>query len=131
MADETRYNLAQFFFNDTKIVLGGFKTTRKQEVTKRIAKDDHNAYAVDFGEESFEWEASDIDQKFRKTFDEIMTYQKANPGALATIATYDYNKETGDLVEDDVFYGSWVEELGKENANDPFSAKGGSLRKKE
>lgn len=130
MADEKRYNLAQFFYNDTKIIFDGIKTTRKQEVTERTSRDDHSPYAVDFGKESFEWEASDIDQSFRKFFDEIMDNQKRNPGQLATISTYDYNKETGDLVEDDVFYGVWVEELSKENVNEPFSVKGGALSKK-
>ena len=45
------------------------------------------------------------------------------------ISTYDYSEVTGDLVEDDVYDEVWVEELSKENANKPFSVKGGAMRK--
>ena len=40
-----------------------------------------------------------------------------------------YNPETGDIAEDDVYDGAYITEISKENANKPFSVKGGALRK--
>ena len=71
----------------------------------------------------------DIDPQHRSFFEDILDMQKALPEELPYIATYDYVEGTGDLVEDDVYYGVWVEEISKEKANQPFSVKGGALRK--
>lgn len=130
MADEVQYTLARFVFNDTRIRVGSFKTTRKQEVEKHNSTDDHTPYSISITEESFEWEASDIDPTYRKFFDKIMDKQKNNSSELGRVVTYDYAPDNGDLIEDDVYYGAWIEELGKEDANKPFSAKGGALKKK-
>lgn len=133
MADEKKYNLAQFRFhgkNAKKITNDGFKVTRKQDITERTSSDSHNPYDVEFGKETFEWELSDVAPKHRKFFEEVMDNQKENPSELPNIATYDYNELTGDLVADDIFYGVWVSEVSKENANQPFSVKGGARRKK-
>ena len=48
---------------------------------------------------------------------------------LPMISTYDYSEISGDIVEDDVFVDVWVEEISKENANKPFSVKGGAKKK--
>ena len=72
---------------------------------------------------------SDIDPTFRSFFEEMMDRQKADPNDLAMVATYDYNPETGDIVEDDVYDGAYITEISKETANKPFSVKGGALRK--
>lgn len=128
MADETTYNLAQFIFNDTKITNDSFKTTRKQDITERTCTESHNPYDLEVGKETFEWDMSDIAPKHRKFFEDIMDSQKRNEFGM--VATYDYNEETGDLVEDDVYYNVYVTEISKENANKPFSIKGGALRKK-
>lgn len=130
MADEKKYNLAQFVFEDTKITNDSFKTTRKMEINERNCTDSHNPYDIEFGKETYEWEASDIAPVHRKFFEKVMDNQKSNPTNLPMIATYDYNELSGDLVEDDVFYGVWVEEISKENANQPFSVKGGAKQKK-
>ena len=76
-----------------------------------------------------QWEMSDIDPTFRSFFEEMMDRQKADPSDLATVATYDYNKATGDLVEDDAYGGAYITEISKENANKPFSVKGGATKK--
>ena len=44
-------------------------------------------------------------------------------------ASNDYNKATGDLVEDDAYGGAYITEISKENANKPFSVKGGATKK--
>lgn len=133
MATETRYSLAQFIFNidneATEILCDGFKTTRKQDITKHTATNSHNAYAVSFGQEEYDWDCDDIDPEYRKYFEQVLDLQKTLPETLPYIATYDYVEGTGDLVEDDVYYGVWVEEISKEKANKPFSVKGGALRK--
>lgn len=129
MVNEVRYSLAQFVFNGTEITCDSFKTTRKQDTEKYTATNSHNAYAVSFGQEEYDWDMDDIDPQFRKFFEDILDMQKTLPDELPYIATYDYVEGTGDLVEDDVYYGVWVEELGKEKANQPFSVKGGALRK--
>ena len=129
MATETRYNLAQFVFEDTQIRTGSFKTTRKIEAERLTACNSHTPYATMFAEEELEWEASDIDPNFRKFFEDMVERQKADPTNLAMVCTYDYSEITGDLVEDDVYDGVWIEEIEKENANKPFSVKGGASRK--
>lgn len=129
MPTETRYSLAQFTFNGEEILCDSFKTTRKQDITKHTATNSHNAYAVSFGQEEYDWDMDDIDPQHRQFFEDILDQQKAMPDELPYIATYDYVEGTGDLIEDDVYYGVWVEEISKEKANQPFSVKGGALRK--
>lgn len=129
MANVKRYNLAQFVFDDTQIRVDKFKTTRKQDVESLTACNSHSPYAVMFGAEEFEWEASDIDPVFRSFFSDVMDRQKEDPTDLAMVSTYDYSEISGDLVEDDVFDEVWVEELEKENANKPFTVKGGARMK--
>ncbi len=129
MPTETRYSLAQITFNGEEVICDSFKTTRKQDVEKHTSTGSHNAYAVSFGKEEFDWDMDDIDPQYRDFFEEILDLQKALPDELPYISTYDFVEATGDLVEDDVYYGVWVEEISKEKANQPFSVKGGALRK--
>lgn len=129
MPTETRYSLAQFTFNGEEIICDGFKTTRKQDVEKLTCTNSHNAYAVTFGKEEYDWDLDDIDPQYRQFFENILDTQKTLPDELAYIATYDFVEGTGDIVEDDVYYGVWVEEISKDKANQPFSVKGGALRK--
>ncbi|WP_405286355.1 hypothetical protein [Methanobrevibacter sp.] len=124
-----RYNLAQIIYEDKQITTDTFKTTRKLDNEEYTASNSYNPYAVNLSKETFEWEMSDIDPQFRAYFDEMMDKQKANPSDLATIATYDYNPDTGDIVQDDVYDDAYITEISKENANKPFTVKGGALRK--
>ena len=124
-----RYNLAQIVYEDQQITTDTFKTTRKIDTEEYTASNDYNPYAINFSNETYEWEMSDIDPTFRSFFEEMMDRQKADPSDLATVATYDYNKSTGDLVEDDVYDGAYITEISKENANKPFSVKGGAIKK--
>lgn len=125
----TRYNLAQFVFDDTQITTETFKTTRKLEAEKLTACNSHYPYAVMFKKDELDWECSDIDPIFRPFFEDVIEAQKADPSNLAMVSTWDYSEVTGDLVEDDVFDEVWVEEISKENANKPFSVKGGARKK--
>lgn len=129
MASVTRYNLAQFWFDDTQIRVGSFKTTRKMDTETLQACNSHRPYAVMFGKEELSWEASDIDPIYRKFFEDVMDRQKADPTDLGMVTTYDYSEITGDLFEDDVYDEVWVEEISKETANKPFSAKGNAMKK--
>lgn len=129
MANVMRYNLAQFVFDDTQITTNEFKTTRKIEAEKLTACNSHYPYATMFKGEELEWEASDIDPTFRSFFEEVIERQKEDPTQLAMISTWDYSEISGDLVVDDVYDGCWVEEISKDNANKPFSVKGGALKK--
>lgn len=129
MADVTRYNLAQFVFDGTEIPVGSFKTTRKQSTETLSACNSHTPYAVMFGKEELTWEASDIDPIYRSFFEKVMDRQKANPSDLGVVSTYDYSELTGSYVEDDAFSKVWVEEIGKETANKPFTAKGSAMKK--
>lgn len=131
MAEVTRYNLAQFVFDDTEITTDKFKTTLKIDDEKYTASNSHSPYAVSFREQSIEWECSDIDPIYRQLFKSIFLKQKTDPNNLPIVATYDFNEETGDLVEDDVFYDVYVTEISKENANYPFSVKGAALSLKQ
>ena len=129
MANVMRYNLAQFVFEDTQIRTEEFKTSRKLSVEKLKASNSHTPYATMFTEEEFTWEASKIDPIYRNFFEEVIDKQKADPTNLATISTYDYSEITGDLIVDDIYDDVWVEEISKDNANKPFSVKGGAMKK--
>lgn len=129
MATVTRYNLAQIVYEDQKITTDSFKTTRKMDAEEYTSSDSYSPYAVSFSNETYEWEMSDIDPTFRSFFEEMMDNQKKDPNNLAMIATFDYNPDTGDIVEDDTFDGAYITELSKEKANQPFSVKGGAIRK--
>lgn len=129
MPSVQRYNLAQIVYEDTQITTDTFKTTRKLDSEEYTASNSYNAYAVNLSKETFEWEMSDIDPIFRPFFEDMMDRQKADPTDLAMVATYDYNSETGDIVEDDVYDGAYITEISKENANKPFSVKGGAIKK--
>jgi len=129
MANVMRYNLAQFVFDDTEIRTDSFKTTRKIEAETLTATNSHMPYATMFAKEELEWEASDIDPVYRSFFEDVIERQKADPTNLGIVATYDYSEVTGDLVEDDIYDDVWIEEISKENANKPFSVKGGAMRK--
>lgn len=128
MANVKRYNLAQFVFDGEEIPVGSFKTTRKQSTETLNACNSHKPYAVMFGKEELSWEASDIDPIYRPFFEKVMDNQKADPTNLGTVATYDYSEITSDIYEDDAFGDVWVEELSKDTANKPFSAKGNAMR---
>ena len=125
MADTTRYALAQLMFDDVEIVADGFKTSFKRDTEELTATNSSNPYDVQFGKETIEWEASDIDPTLRKSIEEI--YDSKIKG---TVATYDFDEDTGSLVEDDVLYGAYISEVSKENSNKPFSIKGGATSKK-
>lgn len=129
MPSVQRYNLAQIVYEDQQITTDSFSTTRSIDNEEYTASNSYNAYAVSLTNETFEWEMSDIDPTYRSFFDEMMDRQKADPNDLCMIATYDYNPETGDVVEDDVYDGAYITEISKDNANKPFKVKGGALRK--
>lgn len=131
MADEKRYNLCQVVFKDKEIIHDTLKITRKQEAEELTSNSSHNAYAVQFGKETFEFELSDVDPLQRGFFNEIMTAQQSNPSDLPMIAGYDWNNNNGDLVEADVYYDAYITELSIENVNNPFSVKGSCLRMKK
>ena len=118
MADTVRYNQAILMFDDLEIVCGGFKTSFKTESTDLTATNSSNAYDTQDGKETVEAEASDIDPALRKPIKAL--YDKKVKG---TLASYDYDEATGNLIEDDVLYGARISELSKENGNEPFSIK--------
>lgn len=125
MADETRYSLAQLMFNDVEIIADSFKTSFKRDAEELTATNSSNPYAVQDGKETIEWEASDIDPNLRRTVQQL--YDNKVRG---TVASYDFDEENGNLIEDDVLYGAYITEVSKENANKPFSIKGGATGKK-
>ena len=131
MANENkRYNLAQFIFNDTEVVGDSFTLTRKQDTETFTSFNSHTPYCVAINGETYEWELSDVDPIHKKIFTDAMNAQKKNTGNLPLIATYNFDDQTGDLVEDDVLYDVFITELSKES-NKPFSVKGEALRLKE
>ena len=130
MAETVRYNLAQLMFDDLEIICDSFKTTIKSDSEELTASRSNNSYDVQFGKETIEWEASDIDPAQRKDIMTIYDQQQVDPTKRGTISSYDFNELTGDLVPDDVFYGAYITEISKENANKPFSIKGGATGRK-
>ena len=129
MANVTRYNLAQFVYEDEEITVDSFSTTQSIDAEELTSCNSYNAYGVDLNNETLEWELSDIDSRFRPFFQEMWDKQQVDPTDLAMISTYHYNPRTGDIAEDDVFDGVYITEISKDNANKPFSVKGGALKR--
>lgn len=126
MAETKRYNKAQLMYGDIEIVCGSFKTSFKIDTTDLKATNSSTPYDTQFGDETIEAEASDIDPNLRKILK--AKYEKK---ARETLASYDFEEETGNIVEDDVLYDAYIKELSKEDANKPFSVKFGATRYKK
>lgn len=120
MPEEVRYSNAQIMYNDIEIVCDGFKSGYKRESEELTALNSSDPYGTRHGGVSVEPEASDVDPALRpalkKMFDEKTE---------ATLASYDFDEDTGELFEDDVFYNAYIKELSKEDVNKPFSVKWG------
>ena len=131
MAEKT-YKLAQIVMDgiDEDIRCGEFTVTREMDAEERTATNDYNAYDVDLGKETIEWTMSDVDPKFRKSISEIYNNQLAGADRFS-IATFDFNKATGELETDDVLYDCYIKNIEKTSANKPFSVEGGSLNIKK
>ena len=121
MADDVRYSQAQLMYGDLEIVCGGFKTTFKQDSEDMTATNSTTPYDVSLGKETVEAEASDVDPALRSTIKKLFKEK-----AKLTLASYDFEEATGNLVEDDVLYNTYIKEIGKEDANKPFSIKFGA-----
>ena len=126
MADSVRYNQSQLMFGDLEIVCGSFKTSFKTDTEDLTATNSKNPYDTQFGNETVEAEASDIDPALRKEIKRLYDAQTRD-----TLSSYDFDEDTGDLIEDDVLYGAYIKELSKENANNPFSVKFGARAHKK
>ena len=126
MADTVRYNEAQLMFGDLEIICGSFKTSFKRDTEDLTATNSSNAYDTSLGKESVEAEASDIDPALRKEIKRLYDAKTKD-----TLASYDFDEDTGELVEDDVLYGAYITEISKEDANAPFSIKFGARSHKK
>ena len=128
MADnETRYNRSILMFGDVEIVCKTFKPTYKVDSEDYTASNSSVPYDASLGDITAEAEASDIDPLLRPVLKKIMLNKEKR-----TLVSYDYDEDTGNLIEDDVFYKAYIKELSKEN-NTPFSVKFGitSFKKPE
>lgn len=117
--DTKRYSQSRLIFGDTVIICDGFKTSFKKESTALTSTESSNAYDNLIGKETVEWEASDIDPALRKVLKKYYDDE-----TKVTLASYDFEEATGNLIEDDVLYGAFIKEISKENGNQPFSIKG-------
>ena len=121
MADTVRYNQSQLMFGDLEIVCGSFKTSFKTDTEDLTATNSSTPYDTQFGNDTVEAEASDIDPLLRGKIKQMWVNK-----TRATLASFDFDEDTGNIVEDDVLYGAYVKEISKENANKPFSVKFGA-----
>ena len=121
MADSVRYSQSQLMFGDLEIVCDSFKTSFKKDSEDLTATNSSTPYGTTFGKETIEAEASDIDPALRKAIKKLYEQQVED-----TLASYDFEESTGNLIEDDVLYGAYIKEISKENANKPFSIKFGA-----
>lgn len=121
MADETRYSQSQIMFGDLEIVCGSFKTSFKRDSDELTATNSSTPYDTQHGKETIEAEASDVDPVLRKEIKRLWE-QKIR----TTLSTYDFEEDTGNLIEDDVLYGAYIKEISKENGTNPFSVKFGA-----
>ena len=121
MAESVRYVQSQLMFGEVEIICDSFKITFKRDDEELTATNSSLPYDTQFGKESIEAEASDIDPALRKTLKRFYETKTRD-----TLASYDFEEATGNLIEDDVLYGAYIKEIGKENANKPFSIKFGA-----
>lgn len=122
MATETiYYGESQLMFGDLEIVCDDFKVNFKRDSEELTATNSSTPYGTQFGKETIEAEASDIDPALRKTIKKLWEKKTRD-----TLATYDFDEDTGDLIEDDVLYGVYIKEISKEKSNKPFSIKFGA-----
>lgn len=126
MADTVRYNQSQLMFDDLEIVCDSFKTSFKTDTEDLTATNSSNPYDTSFGKVTIEAEASDVDPALRKPLKKLWETQKRG-----TLSSFDFDEETGNLIEDDVLYGAYIKELSKEDANKPFSVKFGARSTKK
>jgi hypothetical protein len=130
MADEgaTRYNLFHVYIDSTQVICDGLKITDKTKATRKYGKNSSTAYAVTFETDEGEYELSEIDPAQKDFFRELRKSQKGHPKNLPNLYVYNYNEETGDLVEDNVYYNIWIEEISDEDVTSKFTVKGGYLK---
>ena len=126
MADTVRYNQAQLMFGDLEIICGSFKTSFKIDTEDYTATNSSSPYDNSFGTETVEAEASDIDPALRKPIKKLYDARVRD-----TLSSYDFEEETGNLIEDDVLYGAYIKEISKEDGNKPFSIKFGARKSKK
>lgn len=127
MADKT-YQLAQFVIDgvDDDIRCEEFTVTRELDAEEKKATNSHNAYAVNYGQETITWSCDSVDASFRKELTRIWNEQLAGADRFS-IATFDFNEATGALETDDVLYECYITNIEKTSANQPFSIEGGAL----
>ena len=121
MAETVRYNQAQLLFGELEIICGSFKTSFKTDTEELTATNSTSAYDTQFGKDTVEAEASDVDPALRKTIKKMWSENIRD-----VLVSYDFDEQTGDLIEDDVLYGAYIKEISKEDANKPFSIKFGA-----
>lgn len=119
--DEVRYSQSQLIFHDLEIICDSFKVNYKRDTEELTATNSATPYGTLHGKETIDAEASDIDPLLRPELKKLWE-QKVED----TLSSYDFEEDTGNLVEDDVLYGAYIKELSKENANKPFSVKFGA-----
>ena len=125
---EKSYQLAQIVLDgiDEDVRCNEFTVTREMDTEERTATNDFNAYDVSLGKESITWSMDEVDPRFRKPITEIYNNQLAGSDRFS-IATFDFNKATGELETDDVLYECYITNIEKTSANQPFSVEGGAL----
>ena len=131
MAETKRYYLAQFVIDsvDEDIRCNEFTVTFEMDAEERTATNSHNSYDVDYGHETITWSCDEVDPAFRKDLKRIWIEQMAGAPRF-TVATFDFNKSTGELESDDVLYDCYITNIEKTSANKPFSIEGGCLHYK-
>lgn len=118
MADTVRYSQSILLFGDLEIVCGSFSTGFKRDSENLTATNSATPYDSLDGDETLEAEAKDVDPALRKTIKKLWQDKVRD-----TLASYDFDEDTGDLIEDDVFYNAKITEISKDNGYKPFSIK--------
>lgn len=124
----TRYSLFHTYIGSTQIISEGLKVTDKTTATRKYGKHSATAYAVSFDKDEGDFELSEIDPAQKSFFRDLRKSQRGGPKTLPNLYVYSYNEETGDLIEDNVYYNIWVEEISDEDVTSKFTVKGGYMK---
>lgn len=121
---ERRFAQTIIKVNGKNIRTEKYKVTIKQETETYTACDRVNAYAVAFGEETYEMDLTGVDPAQKQFFLDLKNQQNRIKGdleGLPKIHTYTYDS-LGEIIPEYIFTGVYIEEISNEN-NQPFDVK--------
>lgn len=126
----TRYTLAKFFIGDEEITAESLDISNSVDVTQNYGSNSKDPYSISFGQREGTFEFSNVDIKHKAFVREYMNAQYKSTVKLDDLSVYDFDEETGDVVEDNIYYEIWIDDESETSSNGEFGFSGGFRKKK-